>query len=404
MRMLVACSLGGSGHLRPLLPFLAAADRRRSEVLLVGPPALEEMVRATGYPFLAGGEPAESEVAPIRERLPVAPPGEAAHLANRELFGRLATDAMLPTMETACREWHPDLVVREPCEYSSAVIAATAGIPIAQVAISTAQVEQASIATAAGALEAHRRGLVEELRAMPYLTRFPATLDPSPFRSTFRYRDDNAAARPLPEWWGDRDGPLIYVSFGTVLGYMSMAAAVYRTVLDAVSVLTGARVLLTIGTHFDPSCLGPAPDNVHVEPWVDQSDVLSRADLVVCHGGSGTVLGALGAGVPVVAVPVFADQDDNARLVAEAGAGSVVRCGRGRNGATRAGIGKEDVPRITQAIEAVLEDPRYRADAQRVAEEMASAPTADAALAGLVAGPEPTVGTGSPNPLARGRR
>ncbi|MGH9081425.1 MAG: glycosyltransferase [Acidimicrobiales bacterium] len=386
MRVLAACSLGGAGHLQPLLPFLAATELRGGEVLVVGPPALGEMVRRSGHPFLAGAEPAEAVVAIIREQLATASHDVASELANRDLFAHLATDAMLPTMEAACGEWLPDLVLREPCEYSSAVVAAGAGIPIAQVAISTAVGEVASIAVAGRVLEAHRSGLVGELQAMPYLTRFPTTLDPSPFRSTIRYRATASATstRPLPNWWGERDGPLIYVTFGTVLGHMSMAAGVYRAVLDAVSVLTGARVLLTVGPYLDPSSIGPTEEHVHVEPWVEQAEILPEADLVVCHGGSGTVLGALGAGVPVVAVPMFADQFVNACLVVDAGAGMVVRGGAGRTGGPGPGIGDGDVPRIADAVQAVLSEPAYRAGSQRVAEELAAAPTADDVLADLV--------------------
>ena len=104
---------------------------------------------------------------------------------------------------------------------------------------------------------------------------------------------------------------------------MSIAAGIIRTVVEAVveavATVSGSRVLLSVGTHFDPTLIGPIPDNVHIEAWVDQASILAGADLVVCHGGSGTVLGALGAGVPMVAVPVFADQFGNARLVAGGG-------------------------------------------------------------------------------------
>ena len=95
MRVLAACSLGGAGHLNPLLPFLAAARRRDDETLVVGPPGLREMVELAGYRFESGAEPIEAEVSPIRERLPVVAPEEAAVLANRDLFGRMATTAML---------------------------------------------------------------------------------------------------------------------------------------------------------------------------------------------------------------------------------------------------------------------------------------------------------------------
>ena len=71
---------------------------------------------------------------------------------------------------------------------------------------------------------------------------------------------------------------------------MSIAADVYRTALNAVEGLD-VRVLLTVGRRFDRSSLGAIPPNVRVEAWFDQANVLDQADLVVCHGGSGTAFG-----------------------------------------------------------------------------------------------------------------
>ena len=355
------------------MPFLDQARRDGGETLVVGPPALAGMVSTTGHRFLAGGEPSEAQVRPIREQLPVLPPDEASVLGNRELFGRLAATAMLAAMEQAVRDWRPDMILRDPCEYASAVVAARLGIPAAQVANGLAEVEWGSIDVAAPALEAHRDGLTDELRRSPYLTRFPAALDASPFPGTRRYREPAAAPRgALPAWWAGAGAPLVYVSFGTVLGHMSFAAEVYRAVIDAVTGLD-ARVLVTTGHGFDPSLLRDVPGNVHVEAWVDQGDVLVEAGLVVCHGGSGTTYGALAAGVPLVVVPVFADQFANAPKVAGVGAGIQVRTGQDDQGRRRP-IGLEDAPRIRQAIEAVLADGSYREAAQAVAADMAAAP------------------------------
>src|SRR4051794_12749112 len=190
MRVLGACSLGGAGHLRPLAPFLIAARNRGDEVCVVAPPALREMVEAEGLTFVEGGEPPESAIAPIREQLAVAPPHVASVLGNRDLFARLAADAMLPSVERVVREWQPDLVLRDPAEYASAIVAHDRSVPTAQVAISLADVEAGSLAVAGEVLEAHRAGLVDEMRADPYLSRFPAALDPSPFATTIRYRDN----------------------------------------------------------------------------------------------------------------------------------------------------------------------------------------------------------------------
>jgi UDP:flavonoid glycosyltransferase YjiC (YdhE family) len=386
MRVLAACSLGGAGHLQPLLPFLGAAQRRGDETLVIGPPGLKEMVERTGWSFRSGDEPPEEEVAPIRERLPLVAPLEASVLGNRELFARLATTAMLPSMERTCRQWRPGMVVREPCEYASAIVAFRHRIPVAQVAISLAQVEAASIAVAAPALEEHRQGLVEEVVAAPYLTRFPASLDPSPFPITVRFREPSPPApRPLPEWWNGSKSPLVYVTFGTVLGYMSMAAGVYRSALRAIDGLP-VRALLTVGRKFDRSTLGPIPANVRVEDWVDQADVLPHADVVVCHGGSGTAFGAMAAGVPVVVVPLFADQFDNGSRIAEAGAGLVVHPPAHNTGGVRRVIAQEDAPRLAQGIGTVLSTISYRRQARRIAREIAEAPTVDEVLDALMSG------------------
>ena len=352
----------------------------------MGPPALSDLVERTGYAFRPGGEPSEADVAPIRERLPVAPPQEASVLGNRDLFGRLATTAMLPGMRQICADWSPHLVLREPCEYASAVVAHHMGIPSAQVAISLARGEAASIAAATPALEEHRPGLVRELRASPYLTRFPASLDPPSFPTTVRFRVPGSVdGEALRDWWAGSDAPLVYTTFGTVLGHMTIAADVYRTALKAVTGLD-VRVLLTVGHRFDRADLGAIPANVHVAAWVEQANVLGEADLVLCHGGSGTVFGALAAGVPVVVVPIFADQFENGRRVAECGAGLVVEPERGRADGSRRVVGDDDAPRIARAIKAVLADASYRRNARRVAIEMAAAPTVDDVLEGLLAG------------------
>ncbi len=372
VRVLAAVSLGGAGHLHPLGPLLRAARRRGDEVLVVGPAALAELVAATGFDFEAGADPAEDEVAAIRERLPIAPPAEASTLGNRELFGRLAARALLPAMARTCERWRPDLVLRDPCEHASATVDRGRGVPVAQVAISTAEGEWASIGVASPALEELDPGLTAVERFTPYLTRFPAELDPSPFPHTVRFRHDQPEAEPLPDWWeGDRS-PLAYVTFGTVLGHMTIAAGVYRAALRAIDGL-GLRVLLTVGHRFDPSALDPLPAGVHAEGWVDQERVLPSADVVVCHGGSGTGYAALAAGVPVVVVPVFADQFENGRRLADAGAGLVVEVAGGSRARV---VDESDAPRIRAAVEAILATPRYRERAQRIAAAMARSPSA----------------------------
>jgi UDP:flavonoid glycosyltransferase YjiC (YdhE family) len=131
--------------------------------------------------------------------------------------------------------------------------------------------------------------------------------------------------------------------------------------------------------------LGAVPSNTRVAKWVDHDEVFRDASLVVCHGGSGTVFGALAAGVPLVVVPSFADQFDNGRKVTRAGAGEVVVARTdGLEGARRP-VDLDDGPRITAAIERVASSRSYRDAAGRIADEMASSPSAAGALAAVEA-------------------
>lgn len=69
------------------------------------------------------------------------------------------------------------------------------------------------------ALEPYSDGIVERIVATPYVSRFPASTDPSPYPITRRYRDVvPSPSRSLPDWWPGDDRPLVYVTFGSVAG------------------------------------------------------------------------------------------------------------------------------------------------------------------------------------------
>jgi UDP:flavonoid glycosyltransferase YjiC (YdhE family) len=140
---------------------------------------------------------------------------------------------------------------------------------------------------------------------------------------------------------------------------------------------------MTVGRRFDPSALEPIPKHVHIESWIDQNRVLSHAEAVVTHCGSGTALGALAAGVPMVAVPLFADQFENSRRIGAAGAAYVLEGRRDQDASTRAMVSERDAPELAAAIARVQGDPSYRHNAGLIAEEIATMPTADVVLGQL---------------------
>jgi MGT family glycosyltransferase len=118
------------------------------------------------------------------------------------------------------------------------------------------------------------------------------------------------------------------------------------------------RGLVTTGPAVDPAVIS-APDNVTVTRWVRHADVLPHCSAVITHGGHGTVLKALIAGVPLVLVPLGRDQPDNAARVIHAGAGIRLR----KNTSTAA---------LRTAIARVTDDPHYRTAARRMAARLAA--------------------------------
>jgi MGT family glycosyltransferase len=174
----------------------------------------------------------------------------------------------------------------------------------------------------------------------------------------------------------------VYVSFGTEVPARTRSyfPELYRRVLDALAGLE-ARILMTIGDEREPSELDPLPSSVRVERWVPQAAVMREAAAMVGHGGAGSTLSALAAGVPMAVVPVFADQPSNARRVAEIGAGVAFD-------------GPEAMAGLGQAVRDLIEDPAYRDRARRVAAEIEALPPVDdgvRVLSGLAKGHVPSV-------------
>ena len=58
-------------------------------------------------------------------------------------------------------------------------------------------------------------------------------------------------------------------------------------------------VVVTVGRRNDPSALGPQPANVAVHQYIPQATLLPHCQAAVIHGGDGTMLGALAAGLPL---------------------------------------------------------------------------------------------------------
>jgi UDP:flavonoid glycosyltransferase YjiC (YdhE family) len=396
VRVLFA-STAGAGHVGPLVPFALACARAGHEVLVAAPGSAAVQVRRFGLPFVPVGEPpaAEREAAWAPVWAPETAPG-AAHVIQ-ELFVGLQARAALPEMLEVVGAWRPDLVVRESCEFAALLAAERFEVPQAQIGIhlaSETDTDDWLVDLAAPALDALRAeaGLAPDpaasvARSVPVFTCSPRSLAgaDSPRVRRIRAADTAlaeplpAAAEPPPAW--DPERPLVYVSFGSEAPRAHWFPRLYRAAVDALADLP-AHVLLTIGDERDPAELGPLPPSVRVESWVSQAAVMPKAAAIVGHGGSGSTLIALAAGVPVALVPLFVDGPENARRVAAAGAGVALEPGLA--GAAELG----------GAVAALLRDPRYRIGAAAAAAEIRALPPVDEAVADLMALSRPVARSG----------
>jgi UDP:flavonoid glycosyltransferase YjiC (YdhE family) len=235
-------------------------------------------------------------------------------------------------------------------------------------------VERTMVANAAASVHAQAQSIGlpsdpagERMLREPSLSLFPQSFDYSEHEqaSVQRFRAVQRPAQALPAWWGDRAGPLVYVTLGTVAD----SAAVLRAAVAGVARLD-ATVLVALGAVGDAD-LGPLGANVRVVPFVDQARLLPNVDLVVHHGGTGTFLGALAHGLPQLVLPQTADQPVNAQIAAAAGLGVGL-------------AGDADADSVEVAARRLLGEDTFRAAAARMRDEMSEMPDPSSVAAVLV--------------------
>jgi MGT family glycosyltransferase len=118
----------------------------------------------------------------------------------------------------------------------------------------------------------------------------------------------------LPEELAGRSEPLVYLSLG------SLGSADVELMRTLVAELAEApyRFIVSKGPQAEEFEL--APNMVGAE-FLPQTSVLPQVDLVITHGGNNTVTESLFFGKPMVLLPIFWDQHDNAQRIDETGYG-----------------------------------------------------------------------------------
>lgn len=320
LRILFAAA-GGHGHLQPLLPLAEHAARRGHDVLVTGAAALGESVRSRGLAFTPTGP----DLAPTHAPLVVHDVEQERQRVADYFVARLGKQRAAAVLELALL-WRPQVIVRDEVDFGAAVGAEAAGVPhVAVIVIGAGQFILPELVRDPLDRLLSEFG-VRDVAAVDVLHRH---LTLTPFPSSFRSPDDPLRGNvlgyhvPAPARAAS-SGRAVFVTLGTI--FNTESGDLLRTAaLGAAECPSVDRVVVASGEHVDPASLGRLPEQVVVHQFVQQEEVLAECDAVISHAGSGTVLGALKQALPMVSLPMGADQLLNADRLTALGLGVALR-------------------------------------------------------------------------------
>ena len=173
---------------------------------------------------------------------------------------------------------------------------------------------------------------------------FPISNWPPQFHYAGPFHDGEGREQvPFP-WEKLTGAPLIYASMGTLVNGIEH---VYRTILEAARRTPETQLVLSVGSNVSHYDLGTIPSNAIVVSKAPQIELLKRAALCITHAGVNTVLEALAQGVPMVAIPIGFDQPGTAARIAYHRVGEFVD------------VGNLTVERLSELMQTVRKNPSY---------------------------------------------
>lgn len=152
------------------------------------------------------------------------------------------------------------------------------------------------------------------------------------------------------EWaWLEDDRPTLFVSMGTIV----RVRKVFETVIQLAKTADW-KAILAVGKGVELNQFGCVPDNILLQNFVPQREVLPKVDVVISHGGNNTVTETLAHGKPLIVVPITGDQPESAGRVKYSGAG------------IRLNLQHITPKTLEDAINKVLYEPSFRENAAKI--------------------------------------
>lgn len=370
----------GHGHFFPLIPLARELKAAGHDVVVCTSQSYAPVVVDHGFDHLAVGPDYTQASAKGDAR----EPSEVKELLLEMMF-EVAPPVVLESFSNLFEQDKPDVMLVDPIDTGGVVAAEMAGIPWGAV-LNGVRV---------GWLTGRRPFDIEERRAffnevfrterslresvgLPEADLF---LDEEPFDRTFSLTMEPPSLGAWPHDWQshtshllrpeihrtpeadetslstiDEHQTVVVITLGTLFGTPDL----YRRTVEAALRIGTDRMQVVAVTPHD---IGVEDPRLIETPWASMDRLLPKATAVVHHGGWGSTVAALATGTQAVVMPLAADQMYQAARIHSVGAGVMV---------SPDNLEKE----MAQAIEKVIDNPVYEANALRLKAEIEEMPPA----------------------------
>ena len=173
------------------------------------------------------------------------------------------------------------------------------------------------------------------------------------FSEHYAFVGPSVYSKKLPE--KNPNHPLVYISMGTVI---NDRPDFYRNCIAALKDMN-ADVIISCGNAINTDSLGDIPKNISVYPYVNQLDVLAKADVFITHCGMNSVSESLYMATPMVLYPQTGEQFAVARRAAELNAGLMLK--------------DDSAEGISKAVSEILNNNKYSQGASECSEDFRKA-------------------------------
>jgi UDP:flavonoid glycosyltransferase YjiC (YdhE family) len=357
------------GHLHPSVPLASELVRRGHQVTFATAASFCPIVTAAGFECAAAGLHPSDPLPPEHEGKPYARDyGVYPVTVKCEDILKLAAAAP------------PDMIVRDPTDVGAVVAAEVLGVPCVTLGFSEFIPPPSWDVLLGSGLDTVRSAWRlggdprwERMHPAGYFNLVPGIFRESswdipgerPLRPVCKQALETV---PAAEWLDQLPArPTVHLTLGTAYNFH---VGLLTSLIQWLSRLP-ISLICTAGADADLPALrsAVAGDGTYLTDYLPLEAILPRCDAVVTAGGFNTVMGALQFGLPLIVVPLGADQPRNAGRVAALGAG------------LRIAADAVDQDTVASALRAVLVEPSYRVNAARIQERIERMPgPAEAAL------------------------